>query len=580
MRLDGQAWARRARLLVRWILFVITCYLGGVAATNLAPTVVETANYRAVVRLEVLPLSTPTLHSPTIVGDVDVAFSSPLLAPGLDVAVSVREEITSLLTAQNVTVQELQPTDAELGQAMKEAAIGVSLRFVLGALIVAVALSGSLHYGRRRRPRGAHLTLIASAVTATCALTAVGIASTYQPSRFLALTTTGVLGTVQRNAGMLEGVEARAAQVTPYLRNLLAVSQALQEKFVPAELNQPVAARILLVSDIHGTNQYSLMRTIIEQEGIDAVIDSGDLINFGRVPEAQAAGLLSGIESLGVPYIFVSGNHDAASPTDTDLLDRLAAVPNVVLLQRPNGDYTAYSFHGLQISGFNDPRWFGDDNKDPTAKERPAANAYNASMKDQPVSDLVVAHEPYAVTQVAKGDVLINGHIHTAALDGNRIQVGTFTGGGFVSHFTEGEDAELTGQPYAFDVATFGQQCQLTQLTRYSYRNLLEGRPAYDSIQVINGSRIEAAQAAPAAARQPGEPASNPEVAPRTCSRLEPTAAKIIPQVSDDELVGADTPSPSQPSPIPTRTQPSTPAGEPSIPTLGPATRASGTTTP
>lgn len=537
MRWDGRAWAARARQLVRWLAVVVACYLGGVAATNLSATVVHTDNYRAVVRLGVLPSRTPVLHSPTVVGDVDVAFASPLLAPSIDVSVSVREGITRLLTADNVTVRELQPSDEELSRAIRDAAIGVGLRFVLGAGIIALMLSSSLHYGRRRRPGGTHLTLVATAVTATCIVTVAGMAATYQPRQFLALTTTGVLGTVQRSAGMLkgtpgmlQGVEARAEQVTPYLRNLLAVSQALQEKFVPAELDQPVAARLLLVSDIHGANQYSLMKSIVEKEGIDAVIDAGDLINFGRVPEARAAGLFSGIESLGVPYIFVRGNHDADSSTDTALLSALARIPNAVLLQRPDGDYTDYSLHGLRITGFNDPRWFGDDNKNFKDKERPAAEAFNAAMKDQPVPDIVVTHEPYALPDVAKGRILINGHIHTAALDGNRIQVGTFTGGGVVSHFTEGEDAELTGQPYAFDIATFGQNCRLTQLARYSYRNLLEGRPAYDSIQVINGDRIESS-AAPD--KQAAEPPPD-EASPRTCGALDPTSATIIPQVDAD----------------------------------------------
>ena len=53
----------------------------------------------------------------------------------------------------------------------------------------------------------------------------------YQPERLDSFTTTGILGTVQRNADLLEGVETRAEQVTPYLKNLLALSAALQDKY-------------------------------------------------------------------------------------------------------------------------------------------------------------------------------------------------------------------------------------------------------------------------------------------------------------------------------------------------------------
>ena len=56
-----------------------------------------------------------------------------------------------------------------------------------------------------------------------------------------------------------------------------------------------------------------------------------------------------------------------------------------------------------------------------------------------------------------------------------------------------GDPGELAGQPYAFDIAVFGQSCTLTSLTRYTYRNLIQGRPAYDDVQVINGSTIQPA---------------------------------------------------------------------------------------
>jgi predicted phosphodiesterase len=552
----------RVGLVARWVAILVACYLGGVAATNLSPTTVETTHYRATLRLDPVPRHTPVLHSPTIIGDVDLTFTSPLLAPGLDVAVSVREEITSLLTGTDVSVRALQPTDAELNQAIRDAATGVGWRFGLGALAVAVSLSVAVHYTRRRRPERLHLALVATALVALVGATGASTALTYQPDRFAALSTTGVLGTVQRNAGLLAGVEARAEQATPYLRNLLALSQALQEKFVPADLTAPVvSARLLLVSDIHGANQYPLMQTIIEEEQIDAVVDTGDLINFGRVPEGEAAGIFRGIESLGVPYIFTSGNHDQSSATDRELLRRMAQVPNVVLLQDPQGTHRELSFHGLRITGFNDPRYFGDDNEDPAGKQAPAVDAYNEAMADEPESDLVVTHEPYAATEIARGRTIVNGHIHTAVLDGSRIQVGTFTGGGVVSHFIATEDEELRGQPYAFDVVSFGPRCALTQLTRYTFRNLIEGRPAYDNVQVINGAVIDprgaadtreadAAAAAPDEPDEPADPADPPaeapapdEPAPRECSSLAETTIREVPTASpDDGSTGTPTP--------------------------------------
>ena len=66
-----------------------------------------------------------------------------------------------------------------------------------------------------------------------CGATFASIAFGYRPERLDQFTTTGILGAVQRNADLLAGVETRAAQTTPYLKNLLALSAALQDKYSP-----------------------------------------------------------------------------------------------------------------------------------------------------------------------------------------------------------------------------------------------------------------------------------------------------------------------------------------------------------
>jgi hypothetical protein len=247
----------------------------------------------------------------------------------------------------------------------------------------------------------------------------------------------------------------------------------------------------------------------------------------------------------------------------------MAAVPNVVLLQDPDGVHRELSFHGLRITGFNDPRYFGDDNKDPAAKQAPAVDAYNLAMEDEPESDLVVTHEPYAATEVARGRVVVNGHIHTPALEGSRIQVGTFTGGGVVSHFIATDNEELTGQPYAFDLVSFGPRCALTQLTRYTYRNLIEGRPLYDNIQVVNGAMIDprgaqetkdAEAAGPPEPADPGQPAEPgaADAQSRTCSPSEETTVREIGTATPGDA--------STTTPATARTSTLTPAPRPSPP--------------
>ena len=483
------------------VIMVIAVYLGGVGATSLFPTTVQTSHYSAEVRLSALPSFTSTIHSPTSFGDLDLKFTGPFPSPGVDATIQVRDTITELFDDRRVSILAFQPSSKEISDALGSGVTELGLKFSGGVLVVGFGAIALIAYARRRAPTVRQVVSTGVAALLAVANTGAGVWGTYQPDQLSTFTTTGLLGTLRSNAGLLADVEARAAQVTPYVTNLLALSQALQEKFVPAEISKPPAARFLLVSDIHGANQYPMMKRIVADEQITAVIDSGDLLNFGSVAEAELSGIFTSIENLGVPYIFVRGNHDASSLSDQALLQRMARIKNVVLLEPTPQSYTEVSVDGVVIAGFNDPRFFGDDNKNNNEKQQPAADAFNRAYAGHPRPDIVVSHEPGAVKMVESATTLINGHLHKAELEGNRIGVGTFTGGGTVSHFlvpeTGDQPGELAGQPYAFDIVVFSQSCDLASLTRFTYRNLVQGRPAYDNVSVINGKTIST--------REPGE---------------------------------------------------------------------------
>lgn len=481
---------RRARGVLAVLALTVACAAGGTAMTRLAPATAETLHYSARVQLSMDPRDSTRLVARTLFGDIDVGFTG--LAPGIEATPQVKASIADVLSRPGITISSLQPGPLELNAAIVQAARDVGLRFAGGALLVAAAAVGVGALARRRRPRAGTVAGAAVAWSLACGATGVGIWQTYQTERQFEFTSTGVLGTVQRNQSLLSDVEARTAQVSPYLRNLIALSSALQDKYTPTELGQPPALRVLVVSDLHAGNQYALMRTIVEEEDIDLVVDAGDLVNFGTVTEGEASGMFAGIASIPVPYVFVRGNHDATSATDEAVLQRMASLPNVVLLQPDSETYTVVDAGGIRIGGFNDPRWFGDDGKRSRDKQQPAKRAFISAFEEEPALDLLVSHEPWAVQDVPRADVAVNGHMHTPDLEGNRIQAGTFTGGGPLTHFVGGEDGEeLVGQPSAFDVLTFGETCRLASVTRYRYRNVIEGRPAYDDVSLLNGSRID-----------------------------------------------------------------------------------------
>ncbi len=462
--------------------------VAGVLTTIAWPAEVETPYYAASVHLSPDVTERGSIRSETIVGDIGVRFDG--LAPGIVVSPRVKPEITDVLGRTGLDVDALTPTDAERERAVADAAKGVAVRMALGAAAgCALVLLGPAlwrHGWPGRRDAIVAITAWALAFGGT----ALSIQRTYAAERVASFTSTGLLDVLVANRALLQDVEHRAQQATPYLQNLLALSAALRQQYSPTDLDQTPALRVLLVSDIHAANQYALMRAIVEDQDIDLVIDSGDLINLGAVEEADLSGLFAGIESLAVPYVFVRGNHDANAPGVGPLITRLRDVDNVVLLQPEDRTYHELTHGGLRISGFNDPRYYGDADDEAARDQSAARDAYLDAFDGRAAPDILVSHEEPAVDGIEAG-VRIHGHGHVPRLSGNRIEVGTFTGGGLLSHFvTSGPDAELTRQPNSFEVLAYGSGCQLVSITRYQYRQILEGRPTYDSVSIVNGAGI------------------------------------------------------------------------------------------
>nr|WP_277628477.1 metallophosphoesterase family protein [Arsenicicoccus dermatophilus] len=542
----------------------------GIGVTSVWPTDVQTSSYAATLRLSAEPDQLSSVHAPTLFGNLDLRFDGPLPAPGVSADARVRDRITAVLATKDLSVSALKPGAAEIDAAISSGASSLAGKYAAGVLLTCALAAFALRHWRSAeaglRPWRRSAPVPALAAVVALAGTGGSAWATFRPDRLETVQADGLLGYVRSNTRILSDVQARSAQAEPYVKNMLALSAALQEHFVPPDLARPAAVKLLLVSDIHGANAYPLMRQIVQTEGITAVVDTGDLLNFGHAQEGEAAGMYAGIASLGVPYVFVRGNHDASAATDESVLRRLATIPNVILLEPTAGTYTVATIGGLQVAGFNDPRWFGDEGGD-TAGQVAAARRFDRAMEQvrsgrvAPVAsttragtpapaagetapgaatssgaaasgattsggasaaappattpgaspdptasaavatdlrrglDLLVAHEPYAADAFPAARVRLNGHMHSAALRGNRIQLGTFTGGGVVAHYSQDPaGAELNGQPYAFDILSYGADCRLETLTRYSYRDLLEGRPVYDDVRAVNGRSIQAPQ--------------------------------------------------------------------------------------
>ncbi|MFK5633633.1 metallophosphoesterase [Ornithinimicrobium sp. LYQ103] len=504
-------WLRRT-LVVAGLTLV--AYLGGVATTQMWPVHTETAYFAAMVSVE--PTLDSTVRLPMVVGDVIMTFHGPVPAPGLSADVQVREEVTDLIRSGTLQTAQLQPSQEELRSAINRGVQEVAWKFAAGSMTTSLLVL-LMYAVARPHHLGLVVAAAAGATVVALAVPAGAAYLTYRVDRVAEFRATSLLSLVQTNTGLLTDLDRKADQGAVYVTNLLALSDAMRQEFTPSAVDAPVAAKFLLVSDLHGMDQFPLMRQIVASQGIDAVIDTGDLINFGQPSEGDLTDIYDGIQSLGVPYVFVRGNHDAVSATDEALLRRMAQVPNVVLLEPTAGDFRRVDVHGVSISGFNDTRYFNQRSDDFAAEQADTAALFRDATEGLEPTDLVVTHQPYAAHRVQARAFTLNGHMHVPEAVRGHVQIGSLTGGGLVNQFripplTEAakeaaaEDpetaGELLGHPYSFDVLTVGEDCSVASLTRYSYRNLVVGRPQFDDVSMINGLSLQARE--PAAGRTCG----------------------------------------------------------------------------
>ena len=479
-----------ARVVGVTVLLALVGWITGVTATTLFPTHVQTTYYQADVHLELVPTSTVSV--PTVLGDVDIHFDGPVPAPGVIVNSQLRRGVLEAFGSGTPAISALRPSSDQIDQVTHDIVVGIAVRFVAGLLIADAATLLALR-AWRARPRRLVGVAAGATVLAVIAPTFAGWQA-YRADRVSNVATTSLLGYARANTDILGDLTHRSAEASRYVVSALALSNALQNKVVPESPDAPTALRVLFVSDIHGVDQYPLMKRIIGDEDIDVVVDSGDLINFGDEQEASVSGIFKGIRSLGVPYLFVAGNHDSSSPKDHRLLDALAAIPNVHLLQ-PNSDtYNEVVLAGVRFGGFNDPRYYGDGDPHKPQHQVNARNDFVAAFRGSPLPDVIVSHEPPAVDGIdASHSLLVSGHLHVPKLQDNKMTVGTFTGGGLFGARiarTADQGTEVQTGEYSFDIAEYDTTCALATLRRFTFRNIVQGHPSLDSAKVLNGSHI------------------------------------------------------------------------------------------
>jgi predicted MPP superfamily phosphohydrolase len=216
-----------------------------------------------------------------------------------------------------------------------------------------------------------------------------------------------VVGQTQGLVKRLESYRSGLADFVDSVTALYAVGARLPDS-APGSAGGNVIT-VLHISDIHDNPLgFDLTARLAKQFSVDAVIDTGDVTTNGTPLEATQ---LARIGQLGVPYVFVRGNHDSASTQAA-----VASEKNAVVL-----DDRVATVAGLTIAGIGDPRFTPVEGS--AAPDRPEAVAadtqlagtirtYDAAHPDDPV-DLALVHDPSAADPLA-GTVplVLAGHLH------------------------------------------------------------------------------------------------------------------------------------------------------------------------
>jgi len=165
--------------------------------------------------------------------------------------------------------------------------------------------------------------------------------------------------------------------------------------------------RILHISDIHNNPAaVSFVQELAARFDVQAVVDTGDLADFGTPVEAR---LTHGLGLLRVPHVFVAGNHDSQAT-----LRALAGSRNTVIL---NGQPAQVA--GLTLLGLPDPSsarpGVGSVDTSPAALADAGARlAADVRALPQP-PDIVCVHNPVQADLVlGKVPLVLCGHLHRA----------------------------------------------------------------------------------------------------------------------------------------------------------------------
>ncbi|WP_310738415.1 metallophosphoesterase [Microbispora sp. H10670] len=288
-------------------------------------------------------------------------------------------------------------------------------------------------------------------------------ALTFNPRSIAEPRYTGLLTGVPSLIGSAESIVTKFSEYRGQLAKLVTNVSQLYEagSNLPIFDPDPDTIRVLHVSDLHiNPIGWNVIKSLKDQFKVQFVVDTGDISDHGTKPENE---FVKEIGSLGVPYVYVRGNHDSKSTQDA-----VAKQKNAIVL-----DGNAVTVNGLTVYGLGDPRFTPDKavqvdgdsseslldlGKTNALKLAPRdwSRSKSTSAPDRIPADIVAVHDP-TVGRGFSGYVplVLSGHVHARSTQlmptGTRLMIQGSTGGAGLRGLEHDEPTPLTASVLYFN---------------------------------------------------------------------------------------------------------------------------------
>nr|BFE68342.1 hypothetical protein GCM10020092_016430 [Actinoplanes digitatis] len=220
----------------------------------------------------------------------------------------------------------------------------LGLRAMGAAIVCALILSALIFRNIRRVAAAGILALVVTGGSLALAAGTIRPDSISEPRyEGLLVNAPAVVGDARRIADNYGRYSDQLQQLVSNVSRIYTTVSALPV-FDPAGNT----TRLLHVSDLHlNPSSWGVIETVVKQWDIDAVVDTGDIVDWGSGAETS---YVNAIGQLGVPYIYVRGNHDSLA-----IQAAVARQKNAKVL-----DNSMVTVNGLTIAGIGDPEFTPD----------------------------------------------------------------------------------------------------------------------------------------------------------------------------------------------------------------------------